>query len=74
MIWLYIDTKDVEKVSNLATSIFWLVIPSLSLFIVLPLLLKKALNFYLSMGIAISVTVICYYVMISVLSKLGLRL
>lgn len=40
MIWLYIDTKSVEKVSQLSTSIFWLVIPSLSLFIILPILLK----------------------------------
>ena len=41
MVWLYIDTKDVEKVSDLANSIFWLVIPSLAFFISLPLLLKK---------------------------------
>ena len=33
MIWLYVDTKDIEKVSNLATSVFWLVLPSLVLFI-----------------------------------------
>ena len=38
MIWLYVDTKDIEKVSNLATSVFWLVLPSLVLFIALPLL------------------------------------
>ena len=40
-IWLYIDTKSVEKISQLSYSVFWLVIPSLSLFITLPLLLKK---------------------------------
>jgi hypothetical protein len=27
MLWLYIDTKDTEKVADLAASIFWLVIP-----------------------------------------------
>ncbi len=36
MVWLYVDTKDVEKISALATGIFWLVIPSLALFITLP--------------------------------------
>jgi uncharacterized membrane protein (GlpM family) len=40
MIWLYVDTKDVQKVSDLATGVFWLVIPSLVLFISLPILLK----------------------------------
>lgn len=24
MMWLYIDTKDVDKVRSLATSVFWL--------------------------------------------------
>ena len=28
MIWLYIDSKDTHKVSQLAVSIFWLVLPS----------------------------------------------
>ena len=32
MIWLYYDTRDVEKVISLSHSVFWLVIPSLSLF------------------------------------------
>ena len=40
MLWLYVDTKDVAKVSALATSVFWLVLPSLVFFITLPLLLK----------------------------------
>ena len=28
MLWLYIETRDVGKVSTLATSVFWLVLPS----------------------------------------------
>ena len=31
MIWLYADTGDAEKVADLATGIFWLVLPSLAL-------------------------------------------
>lgn len=41
MIWLYIDTRDPQRVAALSTSIFWLVLPSLTLLITLPLLLKK---------------------------------
>ena len=33
MIWLYIDTKDIESVKALSNSILWMVIPSISLFI-----------------------------------------
>jgi len=74
MIWLYVDTKDVTKVIDLATSVFWLVLPSLALFVTLPLLLKQGLNFYLSMGISIGITVSCYFLMISLLNHYGVKL
>ena len=74
MIWLYIDTNDAVKVSALATGVFWLVIPSLALFVSLPLLLKNGINFYLSMGISILITIGCYFLMISVLDYYGIKL
>jgi hypothetical protein len=74
MIWLYIGSHDVNKISNLATSIFWLVLPSLALFISLPLLLKHGLNFYLSLGLSIALTAACYFLMIVVLEDFGVKL
>jgi hypothetical protein len=74
MVWLYLDTKDVTKVSDLSTGIFWLVIPSLALFLVLPLLLKQGLDFYLSMGISIGVTILCYWSMVALLGRFGIKL
>ena len=74
MIWLYIDTKDVARVTALASDIFWLVLPSLALFIALPLLLKQGFNFYLSMGISILLTIGCYWLMVSALDRVGIEL
>lgn len=74
MIWLYIDTKDVAKVSDLATGVFWLVIPSLALFLTLPLLLKQGMHFYPSLGISIGITIGCYFLMVSVLNYYGVKL
>jgi len=74
LIWLYIDTRDVVKVGTLASSVFWLVLPSLPFFVILPLLLKQGLNFYLSISISTGVTVGCYFVMVSVLNHYGIRL
>lgn len=74
MIWLYVDTRDVDKVSGLATSVFWLVIPSLALFIALPLLLKQGINFYLSMFVAIAITMGCYGLMVYMLNYFGIKL
>lgn len=74
MLWLYVDTKDVTKVSALATSVFWLVLPSLALFVSLPLLLKQGLNFYLSISISIGFTILCYWLMVEVLNHYGIKL
>jgi len=74
MVWLYHDTHDVRKISDLATSIFWLVLPSLALFVTLPVLLKYGMNFYTSLGIAIAATVACYWGMVLVLNHFGVRL
>ncbi len=74
MMWLYIDTKDIDKVSALSSSVFWLVLPSLALFVSLPVLLKSGLNFYLSMGIAVAITVLCYLLMLATLKHFGVEL
>ena len=74
MLWLYIDTKDVEKVSALATSVFWLVLPSLVLFISLPLLLKQDMHFYSSISLSIGFTICAYWLMVVVLNHYGIKL
>ena len=74
MLWLYVDTKNIEKVSALSSSIFWLVIPSLVLFLLLPVLLKAGLNFYLSISLSVVATIASYWLMISLLNYLGIKL
>jgi hypothetical protein len=74
ILWLYIDTKDVTKISALATGVFWLVLPSLVLFISLPLFLKAGMNFYLSLSIAIGLTILSYWLMVTVLGYFGVEL
>lgn len=73
MIWLYIDTKDIEKVSALATTVFWLVLPSLVLFISLPVLLKQGLNFYPSISLSIGFTIGAYWLMVFALNHYGVK-
>jgi hypothetical protein len=50
LFWLYIETENIERVSELSTSVFWLVLPSLALFVALPLMLRQGINFYFSIG------------------------
>jgi len=74
MLWLYIDTGDIGKVSAFAGNVAWLVLPSLALFIALPVLLAQGINFYLSLAGSIGITAICYGLMLVVLRYYGVDL
>jgi hypothetical protein len=74
MIWLWRDTHDSGKIAALSTSIFWLVLPSLVLFVVLPVLLKRGVTFWPSLGISVAAMLASYGVMVLVLKKTGVQL
>jgi hypothetical protein len=70
---LYLDTKSVQAVTELSYSIFWLVLPSLTLFMTLPLLLKRDIPFFWSLLIACSLTSLAYYLTITLIQRLGYK-
>ena len=74
IIWLYVDTKNTEIISEFSINVFWLVIPSLTFFLTLPFLLHKGINFYTSISLAIVITIACYYMMIIGLKKFGISI
>ncbi len=74
MIWLYRDTGDAGKVAALSTSIFWLVLPSLALFVALPLLLKRGFTFWPSLGVSVGAMLVCYGATVFALNKFGIKL
>lgn len=73
-VWLYLDTGDVQKVAALSSGIFWLVLPSLLLFILLPILLRNGLGFWLSLAVSSAATALAYLGMIKLLGKFGMHL
>ena len=70
-IWLYWETKDIQKVINLSNATLLMVIPSLSFFIFLPIFLKLNIFFTLSMTISFFLTGACYLIFIFILQKIG---
>ena len=73
MIWLYIDTNDIDKVKALANGILWMIFPSMSLFIILPILINCGIKFYLSLTISILITMVCYLSTISFMNYFGFK-
>jgi len=73
-VWLYIDTSDVQRVSALSQGIFWLVLPSLVLFVILPVLLRYGVGFWLSLAISCVATASAYFGMVWLLGVFGVRI
>jgi hypothetical protein len=74
ILWLWRDTHDLQKVAEQATSTFWFVLPSLPLFIILPLLIRSGWGFWPSIVVSCVVTLGLYAAMIALSARLGLRL
>ena len=73
-IWLYIGTGSTQSIAALSQSIFWLVLASLPLFLVLPFLLRSGVAFWPGFGVACALTVGTYFGLIWLLERFGVRL
>lgn len=71
MIWLWQETKDSERLAVHAGSTFWMVLPSLPMFLLLPWLLRQGCAFYPALGASCLLTVVLYFLMVWLLSRLG---
>jgi len=73
-IWLHLDASPPERIAELSSQIFWLVLPSLLLFLLLPFLLKHGLSFWVSLGLSIVATAGCYIALLLLLRRMGINL
>lgn len=74
MIWLWRDTHDSVRIAAHAEATFWYVLPSLPMFLVLPLLLRQGMSFYLALALCIMLTIALYFGMALVLRRFGIML
>jgi len=74
MTWLYRDTSNAARVADLSASTFWFFLPSMPLFVALPLLLRNGVGFWASMAIVVTMTLALYALMFWAAPRLGLKL
>lgn len=74
MILLWQSRPDAENMAIHAEATFWYVLPSLPLFLVMPLLLRHGVSFWLALGAGCLLTVALYLLMMNVGPRFGLRL
>ncbi|MFA7267765.1 MAG: DUF3147 family protein [Sterolibacterium sp.] len=73
-VWLQVEGAQPEKIAELSSQVFWLVIPSLLLFLLLPLLLRNGVGFWASLGLSILATAGCYAALLPLLRRMGVNL
>lgn len=74
MLWLYGETREPEKVAALAMGTFWFILPSLPMFLLIPLMLRSGWSFGVTMVTAVVVTMALYVGLGWVAPKLGITL
>lgn len=73
-VWLHAEGVESARIAELSGQIFWLVLPSLILFLLLPQLLRSGMGFWLSLAISVFATAAGYLVMLPLLRKFGVQI
>ena len=72
IIWLWRDTGDAERIARHSEGTVWCVLPSLPMFLVLPMLLRHGTPFWIAMAGCIVLTAGLYALTVWMLPKLGI--
>lgn len=74
MIWLWRDTGDPVRMAAHAQATFWYVLPSLPMFLVIPLLLRRGVDFWPALLAGCLLTMLLYVAMTAILNRWGITL
>jgi hypothetical protein len=74
MIWLWRDTDDPARIAAHAEATFWLVLPTLPMFLALPFLLRRGWEFWPSLFSVVVLTMGLYAGTMWLLPRVGIRI
>jgi hypothetical protein len=74
MIWLWRDTHDPQRLGAHAQATFWFVLPSLPMFLLIPMLLRRGVAFELALAMGCALTIALYLALVWFAGRLGLNL
>jgi hypothetical protein len=74
MIWLWHDTGDREAVASYIGSALWYFLPSIPMFIIMPIMLRSGANFWLTLAVGAGLTMLLYALTNRVLAHMGITL
>lgn len=74
MVWLWHDTQDVTKVASYSLSALIYFLPSIPMFIIIPLLLRQGYGFWPVLALALLTTMVLYWLTSRIAASYGMTL
>ena len=74
MIWMHAEGKDVDSIAKYSTTTFWLVLPTLPMFLVFPVLVKAGFGFWIALLLSIAVMLVLYGLQVLLLRVAGIAI
>jgi hypothetical protein len=74
MIWLWRDTGDAGNMAAHAEATFWFVLPSLPMFLLIPWLLRRGVEFWPALAAGCLLTILLYLITVVVAARFGVRI
>ena len=74
MIWLWRDKPDAANMADHAEATFWFVLPSLPMFLLIPMMMRHGVGFWVALVAGCILTIALYSLMVWAGPRFGLRL
>ncbi|HSM54406.1 MAG TPA: DUF3147 family protein [Erythrobacter sp.] len=73
MIFLWHARPDAENMAVHAQSTFWFVLPSLPMFLLIPMMLRQGFSFWVALAVGCVLTLVLYLAMVQFGPRIGIR-
>ena len=74
MLFLWHAKPDAANMAHHSEATFWFVLPSLPMFLLIPVMLRNGVNFWIALGVGCALTVGLYLLIVQFGPKLGIRI
>tara|TARA_X000001036_G_C20260920_1_gene636184 strand:+ start:18 stop:368 length:351 start_codon:yes stop_codon:yes gene_type:complete len=68
IIWMWLEDKNSNNIADYAEATFWLVLPTLPMFLIIAFLLRSNWNIWFVLAISIFFTIVFYLITIKIMS------
>lgn len=74
MMWLWHDRPDAANMAAHAEATFWYVLPSLPMFLLIPAMLRRGVDFWPALLAGCVLTILAYLATVLIAARFGVRL